>query len=226
VSFYFVTRKPESVVKNKMGKVTSDMSMSLDGFIAGSNDSVERPLGDGGERLHEWLYGLASWRERRGLVGGKTDSDAEVFDESFKTLRAVVMGRGMFDGGEGSWGVNPPFHMPVFVLIRDAKDMVVKEGGTTFTFASSGFESSLKQAKAAAGDKDVAVIGGANTVRLYLKAGLLDEIQIRLVPVLLGEGRRLFDHMACKCHRTEDELTNEVSLEALAHIPKPTPFCK
>ncbi len=108
-----------------MGKVTSDMSMSLNGFIAGPNDGVERPLGDGGERLHQWVYGLASWRERHGLTGGKTDRDAEILDESFKNTGAVVMGRRMFDNGEGPWGNNPPFHMPVLVLTHDTKDMLV-----------------------------------------------------------------------------------------------------
>ena len=119
-----------------MAKVTSDMSMSLDGFIAGPNDSVELPLGEGGERLHEWVYDLASWRERHGLAGGKTGRDAEVLDESFKTTGAVVMDRRMFNLGERYWGDNPPFHMPVFVVTHDAREKVVKEGGTTFTFVT------------------------------------------------------------------------------------------
>ena len=169
-----------------MGKVTSDMSMSLDGFIAGPNDGVERPLGDGGERLHEWVYGLASWRERHGLAGGKTDRDAEVIDESFKTTGAVVLGRRMFNLGEGPWGDNPPFHVPVFVVTHNAREKVVKEGGTTFTFVTDGIESALQQAQAAAGDKDVSVAGGANIVQQFIKAALLDEVQIHLVPVLLS----------------------------------------
>jgi dihydrofolate reductase len=166
-----------------MSKVTSDMSMSLDGFIAGPNDSVERPLGDGGDRLHQWVYGLESWRKLHDLAGGTTNRDAEVLDESFKNTGTVVMGRRMFNFGERYWGDNPPFHMPVF-----------KEGGTTFTFATDGIESALRQAKAAAGDKDVSVAGGANIVQQFIEAGLLDQLQIHLVPVLLGDGRRLFDH--------------------------------
>jgi dihydrofolate reductase len=177
-----------------MAKVTSDISMSLDGFIAGPNDSVELPLGEGGERLHQWLYDLASWRERHGVAGGKTNADAEVLAESFENTGAVVMGRRMFDFGEKPWGNEPPFRMPVFVVTHDAREKLVKEGGTTFSFVADGIESALEQAKAAAGDKDVSVAGGANILQQHLKGGLLDEIQIHLVPVLLGGGRRLFDH--------------------------------
>lgn len=177
-----------------MRKVTLDMSMSLDGFIAGPNDSVESPLGAGGERLHQWVFGLASWRQRHGLPGGETNPDADVFDESFKATGAVVMGRRMFDFGERYWGDNPPFHLPVFVVTHNARETLVKEGGTTFTFVNNGIESTLQQARAAAGDKDVSVAGGADIIQQFLNAGLLDEIQIHLVPVLLGGGRRLFDH--------------------------------
>jgi dihydrofolate reductase len=177
-----------------MPKVTSDMSMSLDGFITGPNDDVERPLGDGGERLHQWVFELASWRERHGLAGGKSNRDAEVLDEAFRNVGAVVMGRRMFNHGEKPWGHNPPFHMPVFVVTHKSRSAVTKEGGTTFNFVTHGIESALEQARAAAGAKDVSVAGGANMVQQFLKTGLLDEIQIHLVPVLLGNGRRLFEH--------------------------------
>jgi dihydrofolate reductase len=176
-----------------MPKVTSDMSMSLDGFITGPNDDVERPLGEGGERLHQWIFGLASWRERHGLAGGKTNRDAEVIDEAFRSVGAVVMGRRMFSHGEKPWGDNPPFRIPVFVVTHKSRPMLTKEGGTTFTFVTDGIESALEQAKAAAGKKDISVAGGANIVQQFLKAGLLDEIQIHLVPVLFGGGRRLFE---------------------------------
>lgn len=199
-----------------MGKVTSDMSMSLDGFITGPNDSVEKPLGEGGERLHEWVYGLASWRERHGLAGGKADRDAEVIDESFKTTGAVVMGRRMFDVGEGPWGNNPPFHMPVFVVTHRARAKLIKEGGTTFTFVTHGIESALEQAKAAAGDNDVSVAGGANIVQQFIKAGLLDELQIHLVPVMLGEGRRLFDHLGTE--QIELERTRVIDSPGVTHL--------
>jgi dihydrofolate reductase len=177
-----------------MGKVAVDISVSLDGFITGPNDNLEQPLGEGGERLHDWVYGLESWRKRHGLAGGSSDRDAEVLDEAFRTLGAVVLGKRMFDLAKG-WGDNPPFHVPVFVLTHHARDTEVKEGGTTFTFVTDGIESALEQAKAAAGDKDVSVAGGANTIQQYLCAGLLDELQIHLVPLLFGEGRRLFDDL-------------------------------
>jgi dihydrofolate reductase len=144
-----------------MGKVTLDMSISLDGFIAGPNDSVGNPLGDGGERLHQWVYELASWRERHGIAGGRTDTDAEILDEAFENTGAVVIGKRMFDVANG-WGDNPPFHMPAFVITHDAREKLGKEGGTTFTFVTDGIESTLDQARAAAGDQDVSVAGGAN----------------------------------------------------------------
>jgi dihydrofolate reductase len=175
-----------------VGKVTVDISMSLDGFIAGPNDGLELPLGERGEELHEWVYGLVSWRERHGLAGGESGPDAEILDEAFKDAGAVVLGRRMFDNARG-WGDDPPFHMPVFVLTHDAREKLTKEGGTTFTFVTDGIESALEQARAAAGDRDISIAGGANTVQQYLDAGLLDELQIHLVPLMLGGGVRLFD---------------------------------
>ncbi len=175
------------------GKVTADMSMSLDGFITGPNDGVEQPLGEGGERLHRWLYDLASWRERHGVAGGEDSRDAEVLDEAFRNIGALVMGRRMFDLGEKPWGDNPPFHVPVFVVTHRAREQVVKEGGTTFTFITDGIESALRQARAAAGGRDVSIAGGAAVIQQVLRAGLLDEIQVHLVPVLLGGGRPLFE---------------------------------
>ena len=198
-----------------MGKVTVDMSMSLDGFIAGPNDSVENPLGDGGERIHEWVYDLASWRERHGIAGGRTDTDAEILDEALENTGAVVIGKRMFDVANG-WGENPPFHMPAFVITHDAREKLVKEGGTTFTFVTDGIESALDQARAAAGDKDVSVAGGANIIQQYLSAGLLDEIQIHLVPVLLGEGIRLFDQLGAE--QIELERTRVIESPGVTHL--------
>jgi dihydrofolate reductase len=168
--------------------------MSLDGFIAGPNDRPGNGLGDGGERLHQWVYKLASWREPHGLSGGETNRDSEILEEAFKNVGAIVLGRRMFDNAEG-WGDVPPFHVPVFVLTHEAREKLVKEGGTTFTFVTDGIESALAQARAAAGDKDVAIGGGANTIQQFIAAGLLDEIQIHLVPVLLGDGIRLFEQL-------------------------------
>jgi dihydrofolate reductase len=199
-----------------MAKVTSDISMSLDGFIAGPNDGPENPLGDSGERLHQWVYQLASWRELHGLPGGKANRDSEILEESIKNTGAEVMGRRMFNNGEKYWRDNPPFHHPVFVLTHEAREEEVKDGGTTYTFVTDGIESALEQAKAAAGDKAVKVTGGANTVQQYIKAGLLDEIQIHVVPVLLGDGIRLFDHLSTE--RIELELTRLIESPGITHL--------
>ena len=185
-----------------MGKLTLNISTSLDGYIAGPNQTLEEPLGEGGEQLHEWVLGLAAWRERHGLSGGETNVDTEVVEESVAGVGSTVMGRRMFSGGAGSWeddpnadawwGDDPPFHHPVFILTHHPRETVTKQGGTTFTFVTDGIESALDQARAAAGDQDVAVAGGANVVQQYLTAGLLDELQLHVVPVLLGGGVRLF----------------------------------
>jgi dihydrofolate reductase len=178
-----------------MGIVTAHMSMSLDGVIAGPNAGAGNPLGDGGARIQQWMFDLASFREIQGLSGGQTNRDDEELRERFAPTVAVVMGRRMFDEGEEPWGDDPPFHMPVFVVTHEARERLVKEGGTTFTFVPDGIESALEQAKAAAGDKNVNIAGGAATVQQFIKAGLLDELEIHLAPVLFGEGIRLFERM-------------------------------
>ena len=193
------------------GRVLVDISMSLDGFITGPNDGMDLPLGEGGDRLHEWLYDLVSWRDRHGLTGGRSDSDAEILDEAFETVGAVVMGRRMFDVAKEPWGDDPPFHMPVFVLTHEGREPLVKQGGTTFSFVTDGIESALEQARVAAGGKDVSVAGGAETIQQYLKAGFLDHIQIHLVPILLGDGRRLFDDLD----------TGQIQLESTRVIESP-----
>jgi dihydrofolate reductase len=198
-----------------MGKVVADITTSLDGFVAGPNDGPELPLGEGGERLHEWVYDLTSWREPHGLPGGKTNRDSEVLDEAFRTTGAIVVGRRMFDNA-GGWGENPPFHMPVFVLTHEAREAEAKEGGTTFTFVTEGIESALEQAKEAAGNKDVSVAGGANTIQQYLSAGLVDEMQIHVAPILLGGGIRLFDQLGSD--QVEVEGTRVVESPAVTHL--------
>jgi dihydrofolate reductase len=186
-----------------VAKVYFDISTSLDGFVAGPNPTLEQPLGQDGERLHEWVVPLKSWRERHGLSGGETGPDSELVEESLRNTGATVMGRRMFSGGEGAWeddpnadgwwGDEPPFRHPVFVLTHHPREPVTKQGGTTFTFVTDGIESALEQARAAAGDKDVAIAGGANSIQQYLSAGLVDEFQIHIAPLLLGSGVRLFD---------------------------------
>jgi dihydrofolate reductase len=177
--------------------------MSLDGFIAGPNQTLEEPLGKNGEDLHEWAFAAASWREAHGRSGGEKDVDSDVIEERMQNTGATIMGRRMFSGGEGAWeddpnadawwGDDPPFHHPVFVLTHHVREPVAMEGGTTFTFVNDGIESALEQAKAAAGGKDVGLAGGANVVQQYLKAGLLDELQVHIAPVFLGDGVRLFE---------------------------------
>ena len=209
-----------------MGKLTLDITMSLDGFIAGPNQTLEEPLGKGGEQLHEWAYALETWRERHGRSGGETNIDSEVMEESLASTGAVVMGRPMFSGGagpwqddvnaDGWWGDDPPFHVPVFILTHYPREAVAKEGGTTFTFVTDGIGSALEQARAAAGDRNVAVAGGADVVQQYLQAGLLDELQIHVAPLLLGDGVRLFDHLDPA--RTRLDLTRVIESPAVTHI--------
>ena len=168
-----------------MQKITAFMSMSLDGFIAGPKDDnkPDREL-EAPDRLTDWMF------------RGKTESEAVEFQERlFKPIGAVVMSRRIFDLGVGPWGDNPVYHAPVFVLSYRPKEKVVKQGGTTYSFVTDGAESALKQAKAAAGDKDIRVVGGANVVQQFIKTGWLDEIEIHLIPILLGEGIRLFETM-------------------------------
>ena len=205
-----------------MAGVRCDISMSLDGFVAGPNPSLEKPLGEGGDLLHEWAFAAASWRESHGLSGGEANADSEVLEESVRTTGAVVMGRRMFSGGEGPWGPDPrargwwgedpPFHVPVFVLTHHDRETLVMEGGTSFEFVTDGIEAALERAKAAAGDKDVLLAGGASIVQQYLKAGLLDELQIHVAPALLGEGTSLFDRLGIE----------PVGLEATRVIASPS----
>ena len=210
-----------------MAKLTLDISVSLDGFVAGPNQTLEEPLGRDGEQLHEWAFAAQSWRASHGLSGGETNVDSEVIEESLRSKGATVMGRRMFSGGSGPWeadpnadawwGDDPPFHHPVFILTHHPRDPVSKEGGTTFTFVTDGIESALEQAQAAAGDKDVAIGGGASVAQQYLKAGILDEIQLHLVPVLLGDGVRLFEnHLGAE--RREVECTRVIESPAVTHL--------
>ena len=177
-----------------MGKVKSQISMSLDGFITGPDDTVDEPMGIGGERLHEWVFVLKSWREPHGLEGGEVNEDSDVLEESIRNTGAVIVGRRMFDHAQG-WGDNPPFHVPVFVVTHRAQEQLVKEGGTTFTFVTDGVESAVAQARVAARDADISVGGGASIIQQLINAGLLDEIEIHVIPVLFGGGKRLFDNL-------------------------------
>jgi dihydrofolate reductase len=198
-----------------VGNVFVDITMSLDGFVAGPNDGPEQGLGAGGERLHEWVYGLASWREPHGLEGGEVNRDSEILAEVVERTGAVVLGKRMFENA-GEWGDEPPFHVPVFVLTHAPREPLRKKGGTTFTFVTDGIESALEQAKEAAGDRDVSVAGGANTIQQFLSAGLVDELQIHVVPLLLGGGIRLFDDQGNK--QPELEGTTVVESPGVTHL--------
>ncbi|HZV73577.1 MAG TPA: dihydrofolate reductase family protein [Conexibacter sp.] len=188
-----------------MAKLRFQVSTSLDGFVAGPRPSVEHPLGEGGMQLHEWAFKLAAWREPHGQEGGEVNASTAVVEDTLDNVGATIMGRKMFGGGPGPWGEprwdswwgeDPPFHTPVFVLTHHAREPLPLQGGTTFTFVTDGIESALEQALAAASGKDVSLGGGADVAQQYLAAGLLDELQLNVVPVLLGSGTRLFDGLA------------------------------
>ena len=188
-----------------MTKLRCHISISLDGCVAGPNQSEENPLGEGGERLHDWVVPLAAWRESHSKGGGEVNASTRVFEESLENIGASVMGRNMFgpigggDWGDGQWtgwwGDNPPYHHPVFVLTHHPRDPVVMEGATTFHFVTDGIESALERAREAAGGKDVKLWGGGQVVQQYLAAGLLDELELHVVPLVLGDGARIFDNL-------------------------------
>jgi dihydrofolate reductase len=186
-----------------MSQVTCQISVSLDGFVAGPNQSLENPLGEGGERLHEWVFKTAAWRRQHGDPDGSDDADSRVVEDVVEGIGAYIMGRKMFGGGDGPWdaqwrgwwGEDPPYHVPVFVLTHHPREPLVMQGGTTFTFVTDGPEAALEQARAAAGEDDVSVAGGASAIQQYLASGALDELYLHIVPVLLGGGERLLQNV-------------------------------
>lgn len=209
-----------------MSRLRFKISMSLDGFVAGPGQSVEHPLGVGGERLHEWAFQLAVFRKMHGWEGGEVNESTPVVEESLANIGATVMGRNMFGGHPGPWhapnpwsgwwGVNPPFHHPVFVLTHHAREPLVLEGGTSFTFVTDGIWAALKRARQAAAGKDVSLAGGAKVAQQYLAAGLVDEMEISLVPTLLGRGERLFEGGGDKLHGLE--LVRTVAAPKVTHL--------
>jgi dihydrofolate reductase len=189
-----------------MGIVKVDISVSLDGYVAGPNQTLEEPLGEHGEELHGWWINTKSFAEAHGGEGGQTGVDSDVGAEHLAGVGATIMGRRMYSGGSGAWaddpkargwwGDEPPFHHPVFVLTQHEREPL-ELTGTTFHFVTDGIESALEQARAAAGDADVEIAGGGNAVSQYLKAGAVDDLQVHVVPIFLGAGSRLFeDHVA------------------------------
>jgi dihydrofolate reductase len=186
-----------------VSKLRLKISMSLDGFVAGPEQSVTNPLGIGGMKLHEWVFPLKAWRQTHGMEGGETNESSQVVEESMRNIGATIMGRNMFGGHPGAWdaqkpwngwwGDNPPFHHPVFVITHHAREPLALEGGTGFTFVTTGIHAALEQARQAAAGKDVSLAGGANVCAQYLAEGLVDEMEINLAPTVLGSGERLFD---------------------------------
>jgi dihydrofolate reductase len=168
-----------------MSKVYAEQSMSLDGFITGPNVRVGNGMGDDGDRLHDWIFDPKT--------NTLTKAGEKFMEEKSTSNGAVIIGKRMFDVGFEPWGNPPPFRTPVFVVTHQKRDPLHMQGGTTYIFVTDGIEATLKQAHAAAGDKDILIQGGANIIRQYLEAGLLDEIQIQLIPILLGDGTRLFE---------------------------------
>jgi dihydrofolate reductase len=187
-----------------MSKLRFQISMSLDGYVAGPNQSERDPLGVGGEELHQWAFPLAAFRAPHGDEGGEVNASTPVIEGWFENVGATLMGRNMFGGGPGPWGEDPwrgwwgddpPFHGPVFVLTHHPREPLEMQGGTTFHFVTDGIESALEQARQAAGGRDVSLGGGASVAQQYLAAGLIDEIEISVVPLLLGGGARLLENV-------------------------------
>ena len=209
-----------------MSKLRLKISISLDGFVAGPEQSVANPLGIGGERLHDWVVPLAVWRSTHGLPGGDVNESSAVVAESVANIGATIMGRNMFGGHPGGWntekpwqgwwGKNPPFHHPVFVLTHHARQPLQLEGGTTFAFVTDGIHAALERARAAANGKDVSLAGGASAARQYLGAGLVDEMELNQAPVLLGSGERLFEGLGADLRGLE--LVRTVATPKVTHL--------
>jgi dihydrofolate reductase len=185
-----------------MSKVrVSGFAVSLDGFSAGPNQSLANPLGQRGPELFEWFFPTRSWREMQGMEGGSTGEDDAWARKAMQNVGAWIMGRNMFgpvrgpwldESWKGWWGVEPPYHVPVFVLTHHARDPIVMKGGTTFYFVTDGIHAALERARDAAKDKDVRIGGGVSTVRQYLSEGLIDELHLVTRPVLMGSGENLY----------------------------------
>ncbi len=208
-----------------MSKLRFVISISLDGFVAGPNQSPDNPLGVGAMRLHDWVFVLNVWRAQHGRTGGETNASSAVLERRIANIGATIMGRNMFGGHPGPWkadhmwngwwGGEPPFHHPVFVLTHHARPPLALKG-TTFTFVTDGIESALEQARHGAHGKDVALAGGASAAQQYLDAGLVDEMELSIAPILLGGGERLFDNVGDDLHGLS--LVEIVPAPGVAHL--------
>jgi len=206
-----------------------NFAISLDGYGAGTDQGLENPLGVGGERLHEWIFETRFWHEMTGETGGDEGLDNDFLAAGFTDIGAWIMGRNMFgpirnEWGDsdwrGWWGDEPPYHQSVFVLTHHPHDPIEMDGGTTFHFVTDGIESALAQATAAAGDFDIRLGGGVATIQEYLRAGLVDDLHVAVVPLLLGSGERLFDHLGDAVHGYEcAELVSSGSVVHVRMVP-------
>jgi len=194
-------RNTEELKGWNMSKLRLSITMSLDGFVAGSDQTEENPLGVGGMALHEWFFPLRAFREMHGEQGGEENASSSVVEGRRANIGATIMGRNMFgpvrgpwpdEAWRGWWGEDPPYHHPVFVLTHHPREPVEMEGGTTFNFVTDGIEAALTQAKGAARGRDVWLAGGASAANQYLGAGLVDELDVSITPLILGAGARLF----------------------------------
>jgi dihydrofolate reductase len=177
-------------------------TISVDGYGAGPDQTMDNPLGVGAEALHEWLVSSRSWRQMHGKEGGATDVDDDFAERGVRDFGAWILGRNMFGpvrgpwpdmNWKGWWGPNPPYHVPVFVLTHYARPPIQMEGDTTFHFVTGGIHEALDRAREAAGGRDVRIGGGASVIQQYLRAGLIDEMHVAIAPILLGSGERLFE---------------------------------
>ena len=200
-----------------MSKLKFEISISVDGYVAGPNQGEEHPLGEGGEDLHDWVVKLEAWRKAHGREGGEVNPSSEVVEEAMENIGAVIMGRNMFGGGPGPWGDDPwtgwwgddpPFHVPVFVLTHHEREPLQMAGGTTFHFVTDGIESALERAREAAAGQDVKLAGGAAAAQQYLAAGLVDEMQLNVAPILLGAGERLFENVGAELELTQERVVH------------------
>jgi len=196
-----------------MTTIRFNVAISLDGYLAGPDQSLENPLGVGGLHLHDWAFALAAFRKQHGLEGGEVNASTSIIEEVTANVGAVIMGRNMFGGYPGPWrddppwtgwwGDNPPYHVPVFVLTHHPRPPLVMQGGTTFSFVTDGIEAALAAVRAAAGARDIVIAGGARAIQQCLAAGAVDEVNVSVVPLLLGAGERLFDGLGSAGLRLE-----------------------